>query len=236
MRIIPRNVPWITTHNPFDGNVGAAIYVSPAGVDDRHAVKYRNNRLIPHGPGVVCDTFPASGDGPLGLDAHAAIVKSPDPLTWELPDDYLTSTFWVNVRPHKEGLELELVSQPLRITTEEGEDLPLLHGAVIVLGTTKLDGGGIRVWFRYIPALSGLQPTSFRVEDTEDPTDVVPATVPANGSHDYYAAVFGLEDEADYTLRIVGLADEDETNLTTFDITGDNAGPDADVDLTADEW
>jgi hypothetical protein len=237
MRIIPRDVPWITTHNPFEGDAGAALYVSPAGETAARSVIYRNKRLLPIGPAVICDTFPAVGDGPLGLDAYVALVKSPDPLTWPLPDDYVSSLFVVNVRPHADGLELDDISGAMLITTDDGEAADALLGQAIVLGTTKLDGGGVRVWFRYVPAPTGLQPTDFRVEHAIEPTSVIPAMVPANGAHDYYASVFGLDDGADYVLQIVGIAADDDvaTTLTTFPVTGDDEGPDADVTLEAFE-
>ena len=237
MRTITPGIPWITTHNPFDGDAGEALYVSPAGVIDASQINYRNLRLLPLGPASVCVEFPAIGDGPLGLDAHVALVTSPDPLTWELPEDYLDSQFAINVRPHADGLQLDTISGWQLVSTAGGEADPVLTGTVVVHSVTKLDGGGVRVWFGYYDLVGGdFQPTSFAIRDTGDPVTIDTVSIDAASDHNYYVELSGLADATDYTFAIVGLVDDDETELTTFDVTGDDEGPDVDSELTAEAW
>lgn len=236
MRCISTGIFWNTIHNPFDGDVGRALYVSPAGVTDGSAINYRNLRLLSPGPASVCDQFPAIGDGPLGLDAHVALAKTPDELTWTVPADYLTTEFAINVRPHQSGLELDAISGYQIVTTDDGEPVATLHGVLIVVSTTKLDGGGVRVWFRYLPTAADDSTTSFRVEDTADPATVDPITIGTKSDNDYQVDLVGLADQTDYTFAIIGITDAGETQLGTFDVTGDDSGPDVDLTLTAEIW
>lgn len=236
MRILQPALQFLTTHNPFDGDVGRALYVSPAGVTDASQIVYRNLRLLSVGPASVCDQFPAIGDGPLGLDAHAALAKTPAPLAWNLPSEYLSSEFAVNVRPHKSGLELDAISGGQIMQTDAGEPALNVLGFVQVLQLTKLDGGGLRVWFRFYATAEGPQPDTFEIRDTGDPETVTTVSVAAKSDHDYRVELAGLADDTDYTFAIVGLVATDETNLITFEVTGDDAGPDVNLTLTAEVW
>lgn len=236
MRIIGRDIPWITTHNPFDGASGAALYVSPAGVLDASQIVYRNRRCLPVGAASVCDTFPAIGDGPLGLDAHVALVKAPAPLDWTLPVEYATAEFAFNVRPHQTGLELDVLSGAHLIETDDGETVAGLHGVLIVISTTKLDGGGLRVWFRYLPNAGDDDLTTLRIEDTAEPATVDPVNTSAKSDNDYQIDLAGLDDATAYTFAIIGITDTGETTLGTFNVTGDDLGPDVDLVLAAFEF
>lgn len=235
MRLDHDATPWCSLHNPFDGDVGSALYVSPTGITDAAQIRYRNLRLLAVGPASVCDEFPAIGDGPLGLDAHVALVKSPDSLNWAMPTEYLTTSFVVNVRPHQSGLELDGISGSQVVAAIGGEGSPAILGDAIVIQSTKLDGGGLRVWFRFVPG-DGPQPDSFRVADVEVTTTIVPATISARSDNDYTVELSGLADGTNYSLAIIGITGSDETQLTTCNVTGDDDGPDTALILTAEEW
>ena len=236
MRLLQSGLQFLATHNPFDGDVGRALYVSPAGVSDGSQIRYRNLRLLSVGPASVCDQFPAIGDGPLGLDAHAALAKTPAPLAWELPSEYLSAEFVVNVRPHKSGLELDSISGWRIVQTDAGDAAASVLGFVQVLQLTKLDGGGLRVWFRYYATAEGPQPDTFEIRDTADPATITTISVSAKSDQDYYVELSGLADASDYTFAIVGLVVSAETSLTTFEVTGDDAGPDLDLTFTAEAY
>lgn len=236
MRAISSGIPWNTIYNPFNGDVGRALYVSPDGVTDPSEINYRNIRLLSLGPATVCNEFPAIGDGPLGLDAHVALAKTTDPLEWTLPAEYLDSSFVVNVRPHKAGLELDAISGSQLVQTADGQAVANVRGFVQVLQLTPLDGGSVRVWFRYYTSATGEQPTSFEIRDTADPQTITTVSVATKSDHDYEIELAGLLDATDYTFAIVALTDSAESELTTFDVTGDNAGPDIDLTLTAEVW
>lgn len=223
MRLDHDDSPWCSTHNPFDGAVGRALYVSAAGVTDAADIRYRNLRLLSAGPASVCDQFPALGDGPLGLDAHVALAKNSDALTWTLPAAYLTSSFVVNVRPHKSGLELDTISGWQSITTASGEDFAGVLGTALVIETTKLDGGGLRVWFRYYPTAEGQQPTTFEIQEKAVTPTIATVGVIATADHNYYVELAGLANATAYTFAIVGLVNTAAKELTTFAVTGDNA-------------
>ena len=236
MRCVGKEIPWITTHNPFNGGAGQALYVSPAGISDPKQINYRNSRVLPVGPASVCDEFPAIGDGPLGLDAHVALIKTPDPLTWNLPDEYADTSFALNVRPHADGLELDTISGAQIVNVADGEDVGELLGSVQVLQISKLDGGGVRMWFRYYAPPESPPPDSFEIRDTAEPATIATVSVAAQTDHNYYVELAGLADATDYAFAIVGLIGVAETSLTTFAVTGDDAGPDADITLTAEVW
>lgn len=228
--------PWLTTHNPFDGEAGRALYVSPAGVTDSAEIVYRNLRMLSDGPASVCDEFPALGDGPLGLDAHVALAKGADPLTWSLPTGYLTTSFVVNVRPHESGLELDMLSGSQILQTDGGAAAAGVLGTVRVLETTKLDGGGLRVWFRYYATAEGPQPTTFEIRDDAVSPTITTVSTAATRDHDYYVELAGLSNGTSYTFAVVALVDSAETELATFTVTGDNAGPNVSLTLTAEIW
>ncbi len=236
MRIVQPGIEWQTTYNPFDGAVGRALYVSPAGVQDASQIAYRNLRLLSPGAASVCDAFPALGDGPLGFDAHVALAKNADPLEWTLPAEYLSTTFVINVRPHQSGLELDTISGAQMVLSDAGGPGTLVFGFVEVLSTTKLDGGGLRVWFRFYTTFEGPQPTTFEIRDNAEVPTIATVSVNAVTPHNYYAELSGLEDGTPYTFAIVALVDAAETDMTTFDVTGDNDGPDVDLTLTAEVW
>lgn len=236
MRILQSGLQVLTTYNPFDGDGGRALYVSAAGETEGSDINYRNLRLLSVGPASVCVQFPAIGDGPLGLDAHAALAKNDDPLTWELPAEYLTSEFLVNVRPHKSGLELDSITGWQIINSDAGESSTIILGLAHVIQLTKLDGGGVRVWFRFFPTAEGPQPDTFEIRDITDPSTITTVSVDPKSDHDYYVELLGLDDATDYEFAIIGLVGSDETELETFDVTGDASGPDVDITLTAEVW
>lgn len=236
MRILQPGIQWQTTYNPFHGDVGRALYVSAAGVQDSADVRYRHLRLLSPGPASVCDEFPAIGDGPLGLDAHVALVKDPDPLAWTLPSAYLSTTFVINVRPHRSGLELDTISGAQLILSDAGAASTSVLGFVQVLSTTKLDGGGLRVWFRFYTTFEGPPPTAFEIRDAAAEPTITTVRVNAATPHNYHVELAGLADGTAYTFAIIALVGEDETDMTTFEAYGDDDGPDVTLTLTAEIW
>jgi len=226
MRAITPGIFWNTTHNPFDGEQGRALYVSQAGVTDGSAIPYRNLRLLSPGPASVCGEFPAIGDGPLGLDAHVALAKTDEPLEWTLPAEYADAAFAINVRPHQAGLELDTINGWQLVETVAGLAIGGVLGTVIVISTMTLDGGGGRIAFRYIASPAGNPPTAFEIRDVSTVPSLSTVTVPANTSGDYTVTITGLADETLYTFAIVAVTEDGETELATIDVTGDDAGPD----------
>lgn len=232
MRAFQPGIIWGTTHNPFDGEQGRSLYVSPAGESDGSAIDYRHLRGISPSSQLIGGAFPALGDGPLGLDAHVAIAKADDPLEWTLPVEYDDATFVINVRPHADGLELPTLFGFQVVETVAGLVIDGVLGSVIVISTTKLDGGAVRIAFRYIANAVGNQPVTFDVRDVSLVPSLSTVTVPAITSHDYAVTVTGLADATLYTLSIVAVTDGGETELATLDVTGDADGPDVSGTLT----
>lgn len=230
MRLDHDGSPWCSTHNPFDDGPGRALYVSPAGESAGSDISYRNLRLLALGPASVATDFPALGDGPLGLDAHVALAKSDDPLDWTLPEDYAAETFVINVRPHADGLELPTLCGWQLVRSDDGEAIAGVLGLVVAVTATKLDGGGVRIAFRYIANRAGHQPVTFELRDVGESLDTV--SVSANSSHDYAVSVFGLDDASNYTFDIVAVTADGETQLAAVTVTGDDAGPDVTGTLT----
>lgn len=232
MRAFQPGINWGTTHNPFSGGEGQAIYVSGAGVADASQIHYRNLRGISPSSQLVGGDFPALGDGPLGLDAHAAIAKGDDPLEWTLPEEYQDETFVINVRPHDNGLELPTIFGSQLVATAGGATIDGVLGTVIVISTTKLDGGGVRIAFRYIANASGNQPYAFDVRDVSTVPSIDTESVMATRGQDYAVTFNGLDDATLYTFAIVAITDDGETQLATVAVTGDNAGPEVDGELS----
>ena len=235
MRFIGTNHALWTTHTPFVGD-GVALYVSPAGVDDPTAINYRNLRMLPQGVGVIFDGFPAAGDGPFGLDAHVAIAAAGDALDWSLPDEYLSSVFWANVRPHRHGLEGDILSGWQRIVTaSDGTPLDSLGGGQIVR-LTKLDAGGVRVWFVYLPSVTGTDPVSFRVSALLSSSEVVGSDIAfSKPRRDYYVDLPGLADGVTYTIRLLAVGAISNQILDTKPFTADALGPADVLTITATE-
>ncbi|MFM9964422.1 MAG: hypothetical protein ACKV2Q_24735 [Planctomycetaceae bacterium] len=230
MRAFQPGITWSTTHNPFDGEQGRALYVSPAGEADGSAIDYRHLRGISPSSQLIGGAFPAIGDGPLGLDAHIALAKADDPLEWTLPAEYEDATFVINVRPHAAGLELPTLFGFQVVETVAGLVSAGVIGTVIVISTTKLDGGGVRIAFRYFASVVGNQPESFDLRDLSESLATV--TVPAKTTHDYTVTITGLADATLYTFAIVAITAAGETELATLDVTGDDSGPDVSGELT----
>ena len=226
MRAISAGIPWTTLYNPFDGDAGRALYVSPAGVTDAREIVYRRLRLLSAGPASVCIDFPLAGDGPLGLDAHVALVKTPDPLEWTLPEEYLDESFVVNVRPHLGGLELDTISGTQLITVDaEAEPVATIDGCGEIVQATKRDGGGVIVWAIYTPSSTGAQPVTLKLTTAED-SDLVATLDYLPPGRDFRFELSGLVNAITYTLQLIAVdADGAGTILSTQHFTADAAGP-----------
>lgn len=224
----------VTAYNPFEGDRGAALYASPAGDDDPHAIEYRRPRVVMAGLGFVADTFPAPGDGPMGLDAIVVLTKQDDPetltdsLTWPLPAEYLATTFWVNVRSHLGGLELDSIDGPQRISVDaDGVQVPTIDGSGVIVLATKRDAGGVLVWAIYTPSPNGAPPVSLKLTTAEDSGLVATLDYLPPG-RDFRFELSGLTDGTTYTLQLIAIdVDGGETILSTQPFTADAAGPPA---------
>lgn len=234
--MIPFGGHIIGANNRHDNVLGAALYVSAAGVDDPTAIRYRHGRPL-SGHVIAAGVEWQPGTHFLH-DACVAIIVSPtNEITYSLPAEYHGTTFWAQVRSHASGLENETLWRPQRITLDGGGDggsASTIDGTAIVLAVEKRDGGGLRVRFRYLSAETGLTPDTFTLSRTAGPTS--PSDVSTSyqiGARDYTLDVESLTDAGAYTFALKATSGAAESTLTTIDFTADASGPGAVQNLTA---
>ena len=172
-------------------------------------------------------------------DASVAVVKSPTTdIAWTLPAEYLGATFWVQVRPHEGGLELDTIYRPRQVRANaDGDLIEIVGGTAVITRVEQLDGGGARLWWDWYPAIGASQPAEFVWSGfAAGATTPAPVITPLEfGGVRYVADVLGMDDGATYTLTLVGRAGVIELTLGTLSFVPDATGPAGDVIVSARE-
>lgn len=218
----------IGANNRHDNALGVSLYLGPAGVDDARQIRYRNYRPI---GGHVLPSGNSWDPAVTFLhDAAVTIVVSPTAeITYSLPAEYHGTTFWAQLRTHSAGIENETVYRPQRITVDGSGDVSsTIDGSALILAQEKRDGGGLRLRFLYLPAVTGVAPETFTLSRTAGPT------TPADGTATYQASVLeysidlsSLQDGGSYTFALKASAGAVESTLATVEFTADGSGPGA---------
>ncbi|MEK9810819.1 MAG: hypothetical protein VW362_10250 [Candidatus Nanopelagicales bacterium] len=180
----------------------------------------------------------SSSSSRVSSSAAVAVVKSPTTqISVALDATYTSVTFWCQIRTHQDSIENETIWRPIRVSVDGSQDdSKSIDGAAIVTATEKLDGGGLRLRFLYLPATTGTQPTSFVLTPTSGPTTPADATITyVTGQLDYSTDITGLTDAGAYTWNLNATDGTVTTTLTTVSFTADGSGPGAVQNLTAEE-
>lgn len=231
----------LAVQSHFEGAAGAALYLSPPGAESAEGIVF--DRFRPLGDRwLVVDPDYLPGEYLLS-DASVALVKGDTEIEYSLPDEYLDSSFFCQVRPHENGLELDTIYRPRRMTVDEdGEPVGTIEGRAVITAIEQLAGGGIRVRFEYYPGRDGVQPTEFALVCTDGPTTPDEATVersPADVAEilptRYSLEVAELEDGEEYEFELRGRAEGVETVLGTVEFVPDASGPTLSISISAEE-
>lgn len=234
MRLVPTRCT--RSHAPFSGS-GASLYL---GVGSADAISYRNLRAWPVG-----GTFTAGAGSKIGgtntqKTARVASVSSPTTtITYAIPSTYWGQTVYLQVRTFASDCENETILNPQAVTLDgSGNSVNAILGTALLLAQTKLDGGQVRLRFRYVPAVSGIQPTQFRAHRTAGPTSPADATVSYSGYQQIYEIdTPALSDASPYTYTISAENGATTSNLLTgISVQADATGPTAPTLLSADAW
>lgn len=238
MRLFNSNTPVVPVRNRLEGGYGVALYLGPPGVDDPARINYRETRLLNASPFVVINDDWSPGGDYFIRETAVAIVKSPTTaISVVLDAAYTSVTFWCQIRTHQDSIENETIWRPFRVTVDGSQTgSNTIDGTGLITGTVKLDGGGLRVQFLYLPATTGVQPTSFVLTRTSGPTS------PADGTAtytpfklDYTIDIPSLQDAGAYTFDLQATDGSAVATLGTVAFTADATGPAAVQSLTAEE-
>jgi len=140
------------------------------------------------------------------------------------------TTVEFQVRTFKDDVENESNFRPLTLSFDgSGADVTSIRGSAVFLAAEIRAGGVVRLRFRYTPARSGLQPTSFTAIRTAGPSSPANATTDASTRPATYEIdTPALLDSAPYTYKIQAVSGSTTTDvLTGIVFTADATGPTA---------
>lgn len=238
MRVFNQRTPVVPVRNRLEGGYGVALYLGPPGVDDPARITYRNIRCLGQHPFIPIGTVWDPGGDYFIRETAVAVVKSPTTqISVALDATYTSVTFWCQIRTHQDSIENETIWRQIRVSVDASQDGDeTIDGTALIIATQKLDGGGLRLKWLYLPATTGLQPVSFALTPTSGPTTPDDATATyQNGRLDYSVDVTGLTDAGAYGWNLNAINGSVTTTLTTVTFTADGSGPGAVQNLTAEE-
>lgn len=222
---------YLITERPYQGDGGAKLYVGTGGPEN---IRYRSARAFNAAkPPLVIDT---------SRDVSVATVTNPDnEFLYTLPDAYLEpgvrDNIWFNVRTFAHDVENEAISGARKLVVDDvGDEEETVLGTIIYLRSEKRDGGVVRMVFEFRPSPDGVQPTSFRLEQTGGTGTVDDVIVTAGGLGVYHGDVEGLDDGETAVMRISGEVEAVSTVLLSgIDLLADAEGPPEVDDFDATE-
>lgn len=235
MRLFKRGMKIIPLRNRFEGGPGVSLYIGPPGVDDPEQIVFRKRRLL-----NGLSWFPLlswTGGGEFFLhDSIVAQVTCPtEEITYSLPATYDDVTFWVQVRTFEGGLENQSIYRSQRVTVDADQNgSSTIDGTAIITGVIKLDDGGLRVQWLWLPAVTGIQPTTFVIRQTSGPT--VLSDVETSVDTDIVineADVVGLQDAGLYGFNLLAVTGASSRTLASVSFTADATGPTAAASILA---
>jgi hypothetical protein len=212
---------------PFEG-AGVSLY---AGVG---AIRYRNPAVI--GAAVLPSGSGKLGKNPIPRTERLAFVADPDTeLRYTLPAEWLGQTVLLNLRPFADGIENDGGAAQQITLDGAGELVSEIRGTAILIGDPlPLDGGGVRIRFRFFPSIEGIPPEEFHAIKTAGSGTVEDGTVAyARNQKIYEIDTPALTDGGSYTFKIQAVAGTTVADLITgIAIVADAAGPPAASGLT----
>lgn len=231
----------VQINSPFSGGYGAAVYASQPNASGPELIRYRDSVYWPRS-GRVLQTSGRFGAATISRARPALqIVKAPAQPAVTLPVEYAGATAWINVRPHRDGIELPTVQGALLVTIDSDGDLtPTIDGRGTVWSIELLAGGGVRFNWDWSSGLN--EPDSFTVRRVSGPTSPASVSVSIEQDRRTYSATFDELEEAEYVFEIVAIRSgfgelllSDRTGETQLSVTPDATGPDAVTILTVEE-
>lgn len=231
-------VPVRNRHDDAGPNV--SMYVSEPGVDDPTQIRYRDVQLINEGQGSLAylpiGDWDPGGDYFIPERGVGIVACTAEQIVVSLGAAYTSVTFWAQLRVSSNGIENDTVYRPERITVDVSQDSSdTIDGVVHIIGVDKRDAGGLRVRFVWIPAISGIQPTQFRLTPTGGPTTPADVSVVRSDVFVFYELeLSSLTDTGAYTFDLI--AENGAVTLTAdaISFTADAAGPAAVDSLTSE--
>lgn len=157
-------------------------------------------------------------------------------IALQIPSAWASEEIVIDVRHYRDDVEnlatnLRTVRVQLNGSLAEVQEI---QGTAILIDPEIRAGGIVRLKWRWIPALDGVQPTLFRAMRTAGPTSPADVTVTASGAGRYEVDTPALNSAA-YTYKIraeVGAVTKDVLTGITF--TADAAGPPAVTQIMTD--
>jgi len=224
MRARSRNVRVILADRPFQGGLGASLYVGSPGASD---IRYRRGRIMsPNSPfWPISTNLIDPGAASVPKSQRVASTTSPtDELSYTLPIAMRDVTVAVQVRTYWNDYENETIYRPFLTGVDGGgdEDGQIL-GTVSILPPVKLDGGGMSVSFQYYASPLGEQPLQFALVQTSGPGSLPDAVIPANDFN--VVEIDGLTNAATYGWNLEGRNGTTAVVLGTVTFTADSQGP-----------
>lgn len=216
-------------HAPFSG-AGVSVYATIGTT-----VRYRNIRVI--SGSIVRGTEFDCGASSVLKTARITSVSSPaDDVSFD-KTPYIGQTVSIDIRTYRDNVENEHAGGVTMTLDGSGDPVSSIDGTATLLATEQRDGGIVRIRFIWLPALTGLQPSTFTAIRTAGPSS--PANV------DYTAGTGrqlieidtpALSDASPYTYKIRATSGATTSDvLTGISVTADATGPSAPT-VVAEEW
>lgn len=236
MRFFKRDQKVFPLRNRFEGGPGVSLYLGPAGVDDAEKIVFRKRRFL---NGQVWFPLTTNWNGGQEYFLHDSIVAQVDcpasEITYTLPASYDDVTFWLQLRTFESGLENQSIYRPQRVTVDGDQNgSSTIDGTAIITGVIKLDDGGMRLQWLWLPAVTGIQPTTFVIRQTSGPTVVsdVETTVDTDIVVNE-ADVSSLQDAGLYGFNLLAVNGATSQTLASVTFTADATGPTAAASVSA---
>ena len=235
MRLFGRRQNIIGLRNRFTGGPGVSLYLGPPGVDDASRITYRRRRFLNRQHFVGLDAWTGGGEFFLHDSIVAQVTCPTEEITYTLPAEYTSTTFWAQLRTFEGGLENPSIYGAQRISVDsDQEQSNTIDGSAFVTAIQKRDAGGLRVRFEWLPAITGIQPTQFTLTRTAGPTSPADVTVAVSSVPTAYQIdVASLTDAGAYTFNLVAENGAVTKTLAVVNFTADAAGPSSVTGLSA---
>ena len=226
MRVRCRSSRVVLGNRPFQGSLGASLYVGTTET----GIAFRRQRVSTRRSPWWCvsRTMIDPGAATVPKSQRVATVASPaTSFTWTLPTALRGIAAWFQARTFAADFENEQVAGARKIVTDSsGNSATPILGTVVITGLKKLDNGGVRISWSWTPNVDGTQPTSFVISKLTGTGTIANVTVGVNGGRTYSANVTGMSDGVAYTFQLAGVNGAVNTVLATgIAWTGVVSGP-----------
>jgi hypothetical protein len=235
MRARSHNSRIILADRPFQGDLGASLYVgTPEAID----IRYRRLKVMsPRSRFWPITTTETIDPGAASVPKSQRVAFVTDPtaeLTYELPDTLIGVPVACQVRTFWNDYENESIYRPVITgSDDDGDQTGEIYGTANILDPIKLDGGGISVSFQYYPSVLGIQPTGFALVQTSGPGSLPDALTGTDTSSGFSTiSIPGLTNATAYGWRLEARNGAAVTDLGNVAFTADAVGPAGTTTLT----